>query len=114
MAKAIIDENVLICPSCGNDNLHHDHIDVFFRHKGEDSESYRLSVNAETGDSLLHGFDHAERNPSERRHGIKVWFWCEHCHSDVFMTIAQHKGLTLIEAGHIENGRHAESRKKGG
>lgn len=112
MAKAIIDENVLICPSCGNDNLHHDHVDVFFRPTGEDGPSHRLAINAETGDNSLHAY-HAETNPSARRHGMTVWFWCEHCKADVYMTIAQHKGLTLIESGHIENGRHAESRKTG-
>ena len=35
-------------------------------------------------------------NPSGRRHGLAIAFFCEHCGGDIELTIAQHKGLTAF------------------
>jgi hypothetical protein len=35
-------------------------------------------------------------NPSSRRDGILIHFWCEHCEEKPVMAILQHKGTTFI------------------
>ena len=36
-------------------------------------------------------------NPSARRDGLAIRFWCESCDARPVLTIAQHKGSTLVE-----------------
>jgi hypothetical protein len=89
----------LLCPRCGADYLHHTDVTAFDR--GEDAETLvRTKLSGETVtreriDSSAAG------NPSLRRDGIAVRFWCESCcpqeSSDIIeLTIAQHKGQTEI------------------
>ena len=89
----------LLCPRCGADNLHH--IGVTFYERGEDDEKLRRlqhfppSLKTEVVPS------HGSGNPSSRRDGLAVRFWCEGCggqaEDDVIeLTIAQHKGSTEI------------------
>lgn len=84
----------LECPACGNDYMHHDRVEIF--ECGEDA-AYGLRVvvaeGAVTTDTSLQG------NPSSRRHGLRVHFWCEHCKVKSFMEIAQHKGNTYVGMG---------------
>ena len=81
----------LVCPSCGGSLLHHDRVDVFER--VEDAASgLRVSV---ANDSVL--TDTAMGgNPSSRRHGVSIRFWCETCAAISALSIAQHKGSTLF------------------
>lgn len=96
----------LYCPSCRSDCIHHDGVDVFER--SEDARyGTRVRVRgvdlplaqrapppraAEvTVDATLDG------NPSSRRQGVTIRFWCEQCSQRSVLTIAQHKGSTLIE-----------------
>lgn len=102
-----IDYGVLLCPGCGETNLHHDCIDICER--PEDAET-GLHVRVMGGDVAWN--DDGERsparrtflvddcmdsNPSGRRQGLSVWFWCESCRHRSQLTIAQHKGSTFIE-----------------
>lgn len=114
------DDGCLVCPSCGDIYLHHDRVDIYWR-KQEDAESCNVKINAISGNEIsregpyeireeTYGVAVKTGNPSARRHGVRIWFWCEGCDADVFMNIAQHKGLTLIDCGFINNGRHSEKR----
>jgi hypothetical protein len=40
---------------------------------------------------------HHCRNPSERRQGLAIAFSCEDCDAKLELTIAQHKGNTIVE-----------------
>jgi hypothetical protein len=102
----------LLCPHCGSDYLHHygftdyDRIEdaevvnvidcgaVVFSGDGEMFGVFdRSSCEPQLGGglSIFSASDDA-RNPSSRRHGIVVKFWCENCHHLSLLCIAQHKG----------------------
>lgn len=82
----------LLCPNCGANYLHHDRVEIFER--GEDAE-YGVHVVVADGqanfDTSLNG------NPSARRHGLKIHFWCEACKAEPVMSIGQHKGTTHVD-----------------
>jgi hypothetical protein len=82
----------LLCRSCGSNYLHQDRIEVFER--GEDQkhgvhvvvENMKASVDSDFGG-----------NPSKRREGLSIRFWCEGCEAKPLLTISQHKGNTLVD-----------------
>ena len=84
----------LECPSCGNGQLHHDGVTVFDRPEdAADTKQTRIEGGKATTmvvPSL------ACRNPSNRRDGIAISFWCENCLVLSELTIAQHKGCTEL------------------
>lgn len=86
------DNSELLCPSCGGNYLHHELVEVFERAEDED-KGIRISV--EDGrakiDTSLTG------NPSARRHGVSIHFSCEGCSAKPILTLAQHKGNTLVD-----------------
>lgn len=41
-------------------------------------------------------------NPSSRRHGVTVRFGCEHCRGLSQLSIAQHKGSSIIKMEKVE------------
>lgn len=86
------DEEGLLCPVCGSCWLHHESVAVFNRN--EDAES-GICVQAE-GMNVQVGTD-ITQNPSSRRHGLSIRFWCETCGKRSSLGIAQHKGVTLLQ-----------------
>jgi len=84
----------LQCPSCGFNYLHQGRVEVFER--AEDAETgTRVVVDSgkvEVDDSML-------GNPSPRRDGVRIHFWCEGCKSLPYMEIVQHKGNTYVGMG---------------
>ena len=84
--------NGLECPCCKESNLHQKKIDVFFR-KEEDSNDGIFKSIDRNGVDYING----SRNPSSRRDGILINFWCEHCDADPDLAIYQHKGSTYVE-----------------
>ena len=110
------DFNNLNCPHCGGSCLHHygftdyeriqdqkiekvvDCGSVEFDEKGECiSACSRLISAPETGSHLQIFSDLTNgRNPSTRRDGIVIKFWCETCPKISLLCIAQHKGYSLI------------------
>ena len=100
------DLNELVCPNCGSNYLHHYKVEVSDR--GEDDE-YVLYTSIRTGDypgcegsspystSVKQITNTKSRNPSYRRHGLRVLFWCENCDIEPELMIAQHKGCTILE-----------------
>ncbi len=95
----------LVCPRCNEDYLHHGTVQVFDRR--EDAELTAVST---VCDGLVSNHlrpSEGLANPSSRRHGVLIGFWCETCtgskwrheedHEEtVWLSIAQHKGMTHI------------------
>jgi len=82
----------LTCPSCKSENLHHDKVEVF--ECGEDA-TYGVHVTLENGKAIVD--TSLEGNPSLRRHGLKIEFWCEGCGNRSILRLHQHKGTTYID-----------------
>lgn len=98
---------LLMCPVCGGRNLHQYRVDAFFRQR-EDSPS---GTHVRTGSTGCSAEDHVcgapggnsttidenmAGNPSDRRDGMVVSFWCEGGCADPMLAIVQHKGETMI------------------
>jgi hypothetical protein len=89
------DPTWLTCPHCGQSNLHHDAVTVFDRER----EDRPVTATTVTGDGVYRkeGWAADRANPSSRRDGLAISFWCEHCPALSELTIAQHKGCTFLE-----------------
>jgi|GEM_PF-1685699 hypothetical protein len=92
----------LCCPNCNNAyGLHHDKITIWNRRK-EDHDGVRFTIKGTSLTSkLIDGGDSLggpKENPSKRRDGLVIEFWCEHCPEikPINLRIAQHKGITLM------------------
>jgi hypothetical protein len=91
---AAIAAGPLNCPDCGFNYLHHDRVTIYDR--GEDAErTIRTEVNRGHAVTALLPSAMAE-NPSSRRDGLSIRFWCEGCPATPELTIAQHKGQTFL------------------
>lgn len=82
----------LLCSSCGSNNLHHDKVEVFER--GEDALQ-GLHVVIQDGKTVVD--NELKNNPSSRRHGLKITFWCEGCKETSVLSVSQHKGVSLVD-----------------
>ena len=80
----------LLCPSCGHQFTHQGTVEVWNRTEDEDREGVTVGPDGATGIVA------AGHNPSARRQGIRVWFECETCPVKFAVTIAQHKGQTIM------------------
>lgn len=110
-------KNALACPHCGSGNLHHygftdydrdedgntveivDCGSVYFDETGERHSVFsRLGCAASLSGSALQVFSELSsyRNPSARRHGIVIKFWCENCPNISLLCIDQHKGYSFL------------------
>jgi 5-methylcytosine-specific restriction endonuclease McrA len=109
-------KDTLACPHCSGHNLHHygftdyergedaktveivDCGSVLFDDKGERHSVYgRINCHSFTGGALQVFSDlQGDRNPSARRHGIVIKFWCENCSNISLLCIDQHKGISQI------------------
>jgi hypothetical protein len=94
-APAVLDRHGrLACPICGETNLHHEALEWWWRER-EDAPSQCEILGA-----VLEG-QVADRshNPSGRRNGLRIRFYCEFgCHVPP-LDFAQHKGVTFVEWG---------------
>lgn len=82
----------LQCPECGGSYLHHDEVKVFCR--PEDASTVIETTVSDRGCTVYE--TDGEHNPSDRRGGISIQFWCEHCPALPVLQIAQHKGESLV------------------
>ena len=93
-----VEEEVLHCPRChstGGGNLHHTGVIVYQRN--EDEETTLVTVVAPNGESCSERMpSDLSGNPSTRRDGVAIVFTCEQCGDGLRLTIAQHKGDTLV------------------
>jgi len=85
----------LLCPNCGFNYLHHDQVEIFERN--EDALS---GLHVVVDDGRLSTDTSLSGNPSSRRHGLNIRFWCEGCKAISILSIAQHKGNTLVDFTH--------------
>ena len=92
-----LDDNSLRCPHCGGSNLHHEWIEIFDQ-SACCGATYRVSVDS-GGVGVRIGPDTWKDNPSARRNGLKIFFSCETCPEKPVLSIAQHKGDTLLAWG---------------
>jgi hypothetical protein len=81
------------CPRCGNNYLHHGKIVAYER--CEDAPRV-LRIEVGGGGARLEWVTNDSRNPSTRRHGLSIEFCCENCGRNSELTIAQHKGESLL------------------
>lgn len=82
----------LLCPSCGGNYLHHVRVEIFER---AEDDNHGIHVAVEDGKATI-GTGLAG-NPSARRHGLTIHFWCELCQAKPVLTLAQHKGNTHVD-----------------
>jgi len=95
---------ILLCPKCGFDYLHHEKIEIFERQAEDDKQGLHLvvasradsTVAASSRINVLTNTDISE-NPSRRRNGMKISFWCEGCDVVSVLVIEQHKGQTFMD-----------------
>ena len=82
----------LVCPNCKGTYLHQVSVDYFDRQEDAQQGTHILVQNGTaTLDTNMSG------NPSKRREGIVITFDCENCEATPRLTIAQHKGNSLVD-----------------
>lgn len=95
--------DMLLCPLCGGNCLHHERVEIWNRWE-EDAE---ICLHIVADDNLADRYvinESIEGNPSDRRDGMAISFWCERCNKHSTLLIAQHKGQTIIDWEGIEDG----------
>jgi hypothetical protein len=96
LGRVRIEDNVLECPLCPGTYgyLHHGAVTIYHRHE---DEPLVTKIEVSKGEALTSKVDNSySGNPSLRRHGLAICFECEHCGQTSELTIAQHKGGSLI------------------
>lgn len=85
------DPPILVCPECSSTYLHHQQIEIFQRQE-DATAGLHVKIHKLTSmtDQNLVG------NPSGRRSGLRIEFWCEECQVTSVLSIAQHKGQTFV------------------
>ena len=86
------DLTVLLCPTCGHSCTHHTVVDVYSRQ--EDAEATFTRV----GDDEMAPIG----NPSSRRSGLNIGFYCESCPQRFWLRLEQHKGQTFLSVARGE------------
>lgn len=90
----IDDNNELLCPACSSNYLHHTEVRVYSREEDAPKVLQTTVTHDAAVSSIVDSW--AIRNPSARRDGLTIEFWCEMCHSKPVLMIAQHKGNTQL------------------
>lgn len=85
-------ETLLLCPHCNGDYLHQVTTNVFERAEDAD-DGLHVAI---TGERAVITRD-LVGNPSGRRHGLTIKFYCEECGKHPSLAILQHKGQTFVE-----------------
>ncbi len=87
-----LNRHTLLCPLCGGNYLHHKVIETFER--CEDAEEGMHTTI--TRDRVDVKYEPLVDNPSPRRDGLKIEFYCEFCGNQLTLVILQHKGETWV------------------
>jgi hypothetical protein len=87
----------LLCPKCGRHCLHHDRVTVYHRHNGHEDAPTTIITKVEGG-TVTQSIRPSDKagNPSSRRDGVALRFWCEMCPAIPELTIEQHKGSSYL------------------
>lgn len=94
MPNLKFNDDVLLCPHCKSEYLHQEQVDIYDRQEDQET-GIRISASV-AGQKKFLVDQSLEGNPSLRRDGISVRFGCEGCNKSSRLTIAQHKGQTLV------------------
>ena len=93
-------QDVLVCPQCGFEFLHHYLIETFERDEDDNKGLHTIIEGEKFGlrnnTAITTTYDNLLGNPSARRHGLRIGFICENGGHEFFLTIAQHKGQTVV------------------
>ena len=104
------DRDVLTCPHCRGDYLHHGQVTVYDR--SEDAPRLtKIEVRDRTA-NITNVDNKNSGNPSDRRDGVAVRFWCDHCDNVSELTIAQHKGASLMGWRVLYGGENGHTDKR--
>jgi hypothetical protein len=87
------DQSYLICPGCGDPNLHQVKVEVFNR----DREDSKTGLHVEIVGQTISLDEDIKNSPSGRRDGLYIYFGCEECPEIVRLSIYQHKGTTYMD-----------------
>ena len=82
----------LECPYCGGENLHQKNCTTYWRN----TEDSNFGISTFSADEQALFSANMNGNPSSRRDGISISFWCESCGDISQLDIIQHKGSTFI------------------
>mgnify|MGYP001219781477 CR=1 FL=1 len=88
-----LDQSVLCCPHCHHDYIHSEKVITYERNEDEDYVN-KTTVDCETTTEKI--LNEGSGNPSKRRHGLTIQFWCEGCTAISKLHIVQHKGITYL------------------
>ena len=88
----------LICANryCKSPYLHHFLVETFDRDKEDSCKGTKVTID-EGLVNIINSSDAMIGNPSARRDGVRIFFWCEHCRAISVLELAQHKGSSLLE-----------------
>ncbi|HEV8032034.1 MAG TPA: hypothetical protein VGP42_13540 [Stellaceae bacterium] len=89
---ALLTGEPLRCPSCGGEYLHHGCVSVFDTLEDNSERFRKTRLTSVHGDDISHRIVTTDQNPSARRDGVAIEFWCENCLHISEFTLAQHKG----------------------
>ena len=87
--------SALCCAHCGGDYLHRTRTCHYLRPQ-EDSAAGTVIVTTPGGSYTTQGASMAD-NPSSRRSGLTIEFFCELCGKLSMLSLAQHKGRTEVK-----------------
>ena len=96
-----LSEGTLRCPNsvCGGTHLHHDRVTTHSR----EEDGVATVVVVDVPDTNTRGAIQAPAgNPSERQSGVVVEGRCELCGGRLVLTLAQHKGGTVVALVSLE------------
>lgn len=85
-------DDTLTCPHCESEYLHQRVVTVYDRSEDENTVLETTVSKGRTTVARTSGVS----NPSDRRQGLSIRFYCEGCGLPVELTLAQHKGVTRI------------------
>jgi len=112
------DEWLLHCPACGEEYLHHTQVETFVRQEDEKEGIHTTTdfTDASQANSIK-GRVSVDRimvgNPSCRREGLVITFYCEMCSHISKLKIFQHKGQTFIRHDVAKKIKGKEKGKEG-
>ena len=97
MSDLTNESGVLLCGHCGGEYLHRKATRHYLRN-AEDSDTGACVVTTPNDSHIARNVRVGEDdgNPSLRRNGVAIEFFCESCLGRSELTIAQHKGMTLV------------------
>ena len=103
--------DVLICPRCGDSYMHHGRVTVYRRKRGKEDAAQLIKTTVGSGVRVQTVRARGSRNPSSRRGGLLIGFWCEGCDARPELSIEQSAGQTFFRWRSINTSRFRNNSK---